>query len=71
MVDRAFLFAKHPGDNSKVWAVAHRGALHAARDDLLALEEDLIDRANEYDSEIAGVLFRAVEPVVAVSATGA
>ncbi len=45
--------------------------MHAARDDHLALEEDPIDRANEYDPEIAGVLFRAVEPVVAVSATGA
>ncbi|RMB28695.1 hypothetical protein C8J47_2923 [Sphingomonas sp. PP-F2F-G114-C0414] len=71
MVDRALLFAKHSGDNTKAWVAAHRGAMHAARDDHLALEEDPIDRANEYDPEIASVLFRAVEPVVAVSATGA
>lgn len=41
------------GNNTKEWVAAHRDALVAARDDLLALGHELIDRADEYDPEIA------------------
>jgi len=49
-IDFAKALANH---NTKAWVGAHREALDAARDDLLALGQELIHRANEYDPEIA------------------
>jgi len=47
-------FAKELADhNDKSWVDAHRDALNAARDDLLTLGQELVDRADEYDPEIA------------------
>jgi len=47
-------FAKELANhNSKTWVAAHREVLNAARDDLLALGQELINRADEYDPGIA------------------
>jgi len=47
-------FAKDLADhNTKAWVAANRDALNAARGDLLTLGLELIERADEYDPEIA------------------
>lgn len=47
-------FAKELAENNnKEWVAAHRDAKDAACGDLMALGEDLVDRAPDYDPEIA------------------
>lgn len=47
-------FAKDLGkNNAKAWVDAHRAAYHAARDDILTLGKELIDRADDYDAQIS------------------